>query len=395
MITSDFTRKSVTGVNSKLKIAFVLDDSLDKSDGVQQYVLILGNWLSSRGHSVHYLVGETKRVDIKNLHSLSKNINVRFNGNRMSVPLPSPHKRIRKLLMKERFDIIHVQAPFSPFMAGRIIKNLPVDTSLIGTFHIVPYGKLQIIGNKLLAAVSRQALKRIDLTLSVSIVAQKFAKEVYRLDSSVIPNAVDLQVINSKIIERKRDQFTIVFLGRHVKRKGCMYLLKAFNRLKHRGDFEKLRLIIAGKGPLTPQLQNYITEHKLNKNVELIGYIEEIHKPGLLASADLAVFPSISGESFGIVLIEAMASGAGVVIGGDNPGYRCVLAKWEMCLFSPENVEELANRIILLIDDSILRKKLHQSQQKSVRQYDVNCVGQQIEDIYKSIIAKKHMSRDN
>ena len=67
-----------------MKIGFVLDDSLDKSDGVQQYVLTLGHWLHSQGHEVHYLVGQTERTDIQNVHSLSKNVRAKFNQNRMS-----------------------------------------------------------------------------------------------------------------------------------------------------------------------------------------------------------------------------------------------------------------------------------------------------------------------
>jgi phosphatidylinositol alpha-mannosyltransferase len=74
---------------SKLTIGFVFDDSLDKPDGVQQYVLTLGDWMKKQGHSVHYLVGATTRDDIANVHSLSRNMRVAFNGNRMSVPLPS------------------------------------------------------------------------------------------------------------------------------------------------------------------------------------------------------------------------------------------------------------------------------------------------------------------
>jgi len=76
------------------KIAFVFDDSLDQPNGVQQYVLTVGRYLAEQGHSVHYIVGETKRTDLPNLHSMGRNIKVRFNQNRMSIPLPVSRKRI-------------------------------------------------------------------------------------------------------------------------------------------------------------------------------------------------------------------------------------------------------------------------------------------------------------
>src|SRR4051812_47082988 len=91
------------------KIGFVLDDGLDKPDGVQQYILTLGAWLSEQGHEVHYLVGQTNRTDIKNVHSLSKNIRVQFNGNRMSIPLPTSSRKLRSFLRAEHFDILHIQ----------------------------------------------------------------------------------------------------------------------------------------------------------------------------------------------------------------------------------------------------------------------------------------------
>src|SRR5688572_33467442 len=126
---------------NKLKVGLVLDGSLDKTDGVQQYVLILGKWLASEGHEVHYLVGETERTDLPNIHSLTRNVSVRFNKNRMSTPLPANLRPIRRLLQQEQFDVLHVQVPYSPVLAGRIIKAADARTAVVGTFHILPHSK--------------------------------------------------------------------------------------------------------------------------------------------------------------------------------------------------------------------------------------------------------------
>src|SRR5580700_1206956 len=94
---------------SKLKVALVLDEGLDNPDGVQQYILSVGGWLTSEGHDVHYLVGQTARRDIPNLRSLSRNIHVRSNGNNMTIPLPTSRRKLKKLLRDEQFDVLHVQ----------------------------------------------------------------------------------------------------------------------------------------------------------------------------------------------------------------------------------------------------------------------------------------------
>src|SRR4051812_3995826 len=104
-----------------LKIGLVLDTSLDPTDGVQQYVISVGEWLRGRGHDVHYLVGQTARHDLPNVHSLARNIGVVFNGNRTTIPLPTSRRKLRRFLDRQRFDVLHVQTPHSPFMSQRLI----------------------------------------------------------------------------------------------------------------------------------------------------------------------------------------------------------------------------------------------------------------------------------
>ena len=92
-----------------MKIGLVLDDTLDKPDGVQQHVLTVGKWLSEQGHEVHYLVANTERKDIPNTHSLGRFINVRYNKNNVRTPLPANRNNIRALIRRENFDVLHVQ----------------------------------------------------------------------------------------------------------------------------------------------------------------------------------------------------------------------------------------------------------------------------------------------
>jgi len=259
-----------------LKIGFVLDDSLDKADGVQQYVLTLTAWLREQGHEVHYLVSTTKRDDIPNVHNLAKNINVRYNRNRLSIPLPSSRKAIRGLLERESFDVLHVQLPHSPWLAARVVNAAGSQTAIIGTFHIVPHTFSVRVASRLLAVWTRSSLKRFDHIVSVSTAAQAFARKTFGLNTTVLPNVIDYdRFATAKPFPQYHSKLTVVFLGRLVPRKGCMTLLKAVELLTHRiKDLPAFRVVICGKGPLEAKLKTYIQEHHLASMVELTGFIE-------------------------------------------------------------------------------------------------------------------------
>jgi phosphatidylinositol alpha-mannosyltransferase len=364
---------------SKLKIGFVLDDTLDTPDGVHQHVLMLGKWMLGQGHEVHYLVGETNRDDLENIHSMARNIKVRFNKNRLSVPLPTNRKVIKEKLDELKLDVIHVQMPYSPFFAGRVIDCVSKKTKIIGTFHIVPANWLHHSGAQILELLVRKSIKKFDQIISVSEPAKEFAKEVFKVDSIVIPNPIDLNVFEHK--PKYNSHLKIVFLGRLVERKGCMYLLKAINILQSNSK-EKHEVIIGGKGPLEKKLKAYVKSKKL-KNIKFVGFVDEEKKPDFLSSADIAVFPSTGGESFGISLTEAMAAGSRVVLGGNNPGYNTVLSDHPDLLIDPKDTKAFANRLQYYLEHEKARESARKWAAESVKQYDINLVGQKVLIIYK------------
>jgi phosphatidylinositol alpha-mannosyltransferase len=378
-----------------MTIGLVLDDGLDKPDGVQQYVLTLGMWLVSQGHTVHYIVGQTKRIDIPNLHSMSRNISVRFNHNYATMPLPASKKKIRSLLAGEEFDVLHVQMPFSPFMAARIIGATNKQTAVVGTFHILPFSRINAAATHLLGTVLKPSLKRFDQIASVSPPAQEFAKQSMGINSVVIPNAVDIdQMSHGAPLDKYKDGKTnILFLGRLVERKGCIHLLRAVDVLQKQNKLSNVRVVIGGKGPLEDSLKDFVKDNNLAQIVEFAGFIEESQKANYLASADIAVFPSTGGESFGIVLVEAMASGAGVVLAGDNPGYRSVLGENEEMLVNPTDSTVFATALEKLINNEPLRQSLHAQQQQIMKRYDVNVVGQQLLKLYQEALRRRRVVR--
>ncbi len=374
-----------------MKIGFVFDDSLDKNDGIQQYMFALRDWFTKQGHEVHFLVGQTARGDVAHVHSMSRNVAVQFNGNRLSIPL-FVRRRLARQVVGQDFDVLHVQVPYHPLMAGRIIKVAPKQTVVFGTFHIAPYSRLVTIGNWFLGKWSAGSLKRFDDLISVSPAAADFCKKTFGRTTDIIPNVIDYQHFHTAqpLPAYNDSKKTIVFLGRLVPRKGCQLLLSAINTMQQLSDLPDYRVVICGAGPLETNLKAYVAQHNLQDRVSFVGRISELEKPSYLAAADIAVFPSSGGESFGIVLAEAMASGRAAVLGGDNPGYRSVLGERPDLLFDPHNAQALADALVFMLQNEPARQAAAAWGMRHTEQYDVALVGQQLLDRYRRVAKSNH-----
>src|SRR3989344_558344 len=376
--------------NAVLSIGFLYDDTLDSSDGVAHQVKTLGAWLSQRGHKVSYLVGETKMREWQGgmVYSLARNQAVTFNGNQMSIPLPANRRKIKQLLDDIHFDVLHVQVPYSPFMAKRVINSANESTVVVGTFHVYPSSYWVELGTKFLRLLLGRSLKKFDEMISVSTPTATFAKRTFGINSLVIPNTVDVRHFKLSTHTRSNRQAKqIVFLGRLVERKGCLYLLKAFKELLR--NVPEAKLIIAGDGPRRKMLEIYVKQQKIDRSVDFLGFISEADKPKLLAQADIACFPSLYGEAFGIVLIEAMAAGAGIVMGGNNPGYLSVLGEQRELLIDPKKTAAFAAQLEKLLKDEGLIARLHKWQTKQIKNYDIAVVGPMIESTYYRTVANR------
>ncbi len=165
--------------------------------------------------------------------------------------------------------------------------------------------------------------------------------------------------------------------------------LEAVSRLSKRTDLPKFRVVICGRGHLEPSLREYVAQQGMKEKVEFTGFVTEEDKPGYYASADISVFPSSGGESFGIVLLEAMASGRAVVLAGDNPGYRSVLNTQPQLLFDPKDADALAIKIAKYMTDKSSRKRMSDWGKTYTKQFDVELVGKQLQDIYVKALLKR------
>lgn len=373
-----------------MKIGIVFDDSVDRVDGVQQYVKILGRYFMQRGHTVHFLVGESDpslNPDLT-IHSLAKNLSVKANQNRLTIPLPSSSSQVKALLNKEQYDVLHVQVPYSPFMSGKVIAHAPKETAVVGTFHIVAAGFVINTGAKLLSILQGRTKRRFDAWVAVSTAAQDFALSAYGIEMPVVPNPVKVSdFANKKPFQELSDKQNIVYINRLVERKGCAHLIEAVHDLNQRGKFKDRRLIVCGKGPLKESLEQKVKDYGLSEKVQFAGFISEDDKPRYLASARLACYPSTGGESFGIVLTEAMAAGA-LTLGGNNVGYASVLGEQPKLLVDPKDTRVFADRIDELMSDEKLRSRLLAWQKASVGAYDQAAVGDALLKIYEEVASK-------
>ena len=375
-----------------LTIGFVFDDTLDALDGVQQHIITIGTELARRGHDVHYLVGETHHSPVPQTVSLARNVMVSFNGNRMRIPLPVCKREIRAALAHNNYDILHIQAPYSPLFGGRVLECAPQSTGVVATYHIAPIDRRARYGGRALGLINAHSHRRVDEVIAVSQVAAQYAQFTAHTHGTIIANPVNVEKFATAAHRATRDAAHphIVFLGRLVPRKGAQLLLDALDYGERHGMFPMpgLHVTIAGEGPLMDDCVQRAA--RLRTPVQFVGTVDE-GKTDLLASADVAVFPAIGGETFGIVLPEAIASGAGVTLAGDNPGYRWTMRGDEDALFSvgPDHARVLAERITRALTDAPWARRLHAREEALLDRYNVQAVTDEVEQVYARAIADR------
>lgn len=375
-----------------LTIGFVFDDTLDALDGVQQHIITIGTELVRRGHDVHYLVGETHHSPVPQTVSLARNVMVSFNGNRMRIPLPVRKREIRAALAHNNYDILHIQAPYSPLFGGRVLECAPQSTGVVATYHIAPIDRRARYGGRALGLVNAHSHRRVDEVIAVSQVAAQYAQFTAHTHGTIIANPVNVEKFATAAHRATRDAAHphIVFLGRLVPRKGAQLLLDALDYGERHGMFPMpgLHVTIAGEGPLMDDCVQRAA--RLRTPVQFVGTVDE-GKADLLASADVAVFPAIGGETFGIVLPEAIASGAGVTLAGDNPGYRWTMRGDEDALFSvgPDHARVLAERIERALTDAPWARRLHAREEALLDRYNVQAVTDEVEQVYARALADR------
>jgi phosphatidylinositol alpha-mannosyltransferase len=380
-----------------LTIGLVLDDSLDLTDGVPQHVLILGRWLRGKGHQVHFLTTSTVRSDIPNIHSLSAGVVRRdkrvLKREEVEIPRvkPASKAKIKALFSEVQFDVLHVQMPYSPLTSGRIVAAAPAHTKIFGTYHALPWDPTSATKARLQSWFLRKQIRRFQQVFAVSSPSANFAEQTLRITPEVIGNPVrvlgfeqahDQEIARQATTNFDEDQpVRIFFLGRIVENKGIIPLLAAARRLLDitTTPFE---LVIGGKGPLLDEALTYTAQYGLDSVTTYIGYVPEDDKADMLAQADITVLPAVAGESYGVSLVEALAASSGVVVAGDNPGYRPMMSGLEENLIDVKNTEAFARILKKYVEDRDARESVRERQVARARSFDVDTIGTRLVQAY-------------
>ena len=290
-----------------MRIGIICPYSLTQPGGVQMQVLGLARALSRSGHPTRVLGPCDGPPPDPNVTPLGNSLPAIANGSIAPVaPDPSCQLRAIRAMRDESFDVIHLHEPLAPgpTMTALLVRTAP----LVGTFHLAG-GSLAY---DLLPRATRFLANRLDLRVAVSPDARDTARDALGGNYDLLYNGVELAPYRNAEPSRT-DGPTVLFIGRHEPRKGLGVLLDALRLLP-----ESVRLWIAGDGPETAALR---ARSAGDARIEWLGTITDSEKISRLKGADIFCAPSLRGESFGVVLLEAMAADTAVVA-SDLPGYR-------------------------------------------------------------------------
>ncbi|OGN87073.1 MAG: hypothetical protein A2X23_11840 [Chloroflexi bacterium GWC2_73_18] len=353
--------------------------------GVNEHVRYLYQELRARGHEVRIISAShgLQPGQDGDVIRVGKGFSVPSNGSMGNLTVsPRFNSQVRALLDRERFDLLHFHEPFVPFLS---LVTLRQSTSVnIATFHAYA-------GWSLAYEFGRRALRgyaaRLHGRIAVSAAARHFADRYFPGDYKVIPNGVDLSRLEgAEPIERWRDGTkNVLFVGRFEPRKGLLHLLKAYRLLRKAGC--DCRLLVVGTGPQEREVRRYIMTRRMG-GVELLGRVSDADKARLFATADVFCSPATGGESFGIVLLEAMAAGRPIVA-SDIHGYKGVVHRDEQALLvPPRDHRALAGALGRLLADEELRRWMGEAGRLRAAQFSWERVASKVDDYYGFVIRR-------
>lgn len=367
-----------------MRVGLVCPYAWDVPGGVQQHVGDLAEALIGMGHEVSVLapVGSATGGGLPDyLVPAGKPVPVPYNGSvaRLSFG-PWTASRVRRWIAEGGFDVLHIHEPSAPSVS--LLACWAADGPLVATFHTSnPRSRAMAASSRAL----RSATEKINARIAVSESARRTLVEHVGGDAVLIPNGVAVRTFThaEPLPGWPGEGGSIGFLGRlDEPRKGLGVLLEAFALMAP--ERPGLRLLVAGPGDPAAAVAA-VPEH-LRERVVLLGRMDEADKVRAYHSADVFCAPNLGGESFGIVLTEAMASGAAIVA-SDIPAFSAVLdggAAGE--LFSVGDPAHLAERAAALLDAPWRRTELSRAARRAVHAYDWDTVAADVAHVYETVL---------
>lgn len=368
-----------------MKIGLVTPYVYPVPGGVNQHVRYLYENLRKRGHDVRILTSShgLQRASEGDVIRIGKGFSMPTNGSVGTITLsPRYVSQVSAVLDRERFDLLHFHEPFVPFLSLIVLRQ---STSVnVATFHAYGgFSPAYEFGSRVMGSYAGKLHGRI----AVSAAARHFIDRFFPGDYRVIPNGVDVARFATAVpIARWQDGTrNLLFVGRHEPRKGLLDLLKAYRILRKAGC--QCRLLVVGTGPQEREARRYVMTRKLG-GVEFLGRVSDDEKAQLFKTADVYVSPATGGESFGIVLLEAMAAGTPIVC-SDIHGYKGVVRRGrEGILVPPRKPKSIAAGIARLLGDDELRATMGASGEARAEEFTWERVTAKVDDYYGFVIRR-------
>jgi phosphatidylinositol alpha-mannosyltransferase len=369
-----------------VKIGLVTPYVYPLPGGVNEHVRFLYENLRLSGHDVRILTSShgLQRSSEGDVIRIGKGFSVPSNGSVGTITLsPRYVSQVRDVLERERFDLLHFHEPFVPFLSLVVLRQS--RSVNVATFHAYAgFSPAMELGKRTLGAYAERLHGRI----AVSAAARHFIDRFFPGDYKVIPNGVNLGRFQRAVpVARWQDGCpNVLFVGRLEDRKGLPHLLKAFRLMRKEGRVD-CRLLVVGAGPQEREARRYVMTRGL-QNVEFLGRVSDAEKAQLFKTADLFVSPATGRESFGIVLLEAMASGAPIVC-SDIHGYKGVVQRGRQALLvPPRDPKALAAAITEVLSDAALRARMSEAGLQRAEQFGWEHVTARVEAYYGFVVRR-------
>ncbi|MEV4549910.1 glycosyltransferase family 4 protein [Nonomuraea wenchangensis] len=366
-----------------MKVGIVCPYSWDMPGGVKQHIDDLTQALAAQGHDVSVIAPAADDDELPPyVTGAGRAVPVPYNGSvaRMSFGFLSA-ARVRRWVRTGEFDVLHIHEPLIPSLG--VLACWAAKGPIVATFH-ASFSRSRAIA--VAEPLLRSALEKLTGRIAVSDAARKSLVEQFGGDAVLIPNGVTVdRYARAEPLEGwGPDGRTIGFLGRmDEERKGLPILLEAFAALA--ADRPEVKLLIAGPGDEKDVYERLPA--RFHDRVTVLGMVSEADKIRAYHSVDVFCAPNTRGESFGIVLAEAMASGA-TVLASDIPAFRKVLGDGQAgALFANGDPASLAREAGALLDAPERRAKLAEEALVAVRKYDWSTVARDVVRVYETVTA--------
>jgi len=375
-----------------VKIALVSPYDYEYFGGVTSHITHLAQEFKRAGHEVHIMApcssGTAAHSPVP-FHRLGRPVSFPANGSVARIGVaPRLSSEISQILTARGFDIVHLHEPLLPALPLAVLRASRATN--VGTFHAFRRSNVAYFYGK---PVLGYFFGKLHGRITVSECARDFVAEHFPGDYRIIPNGIDFERFSQPRLPITRfadGRRNVLFVGRLEKRKGLGHLLRAWGRV--RAAIPDARLIVVGGGRGLKHYRSFVSSQGRD-DIVFAGQVTDDELPAYYQTAHVFCAPSTGQESFGMVLLEAMAAGTPIVT-TDIPGYHEVVAHGEQgLLVPPKDADRLADALILLLGDEGLRERMGEDGQRRAQTYDWPRVAAKVMDYYVETIHRRQLLR--